>query len=57
MWKFIGLSTRYKQEKKFNKNIPIFKDEEERKEYIKKEITREPNELKKELLSKQLFIW
>ena len=52
----LSLCRRYKQEKEFSKNMPIFNDEAEKREYIKKEITRESDELKKELLNKQLFI-
>lgn len=55
MWKFIGLSRRYKQEKAFSKDMPIFKDEKERKEYIKNEIEVETDPEIKSLLNKQLF--
>lgn len=52
----LSLCRRYKQEKQFNKNTPIFKDEAERKEYIKNEIECETDPDIKSLLSKQLFI-
>lgn len=56
MWKYVGLSRRYKQEKEFNKNAPIFSDNEERSEYLKQEIENEKDEFIKMLLNKQLFI-
>ena len=52
----LSLCRRYKQEKAFNKDLPIFKDEAERNEYIKNEIEVETDPEIKSLLNKQLFI-
>ena len=51
----LWLSRRYKQEKQFSKNVPIFKNEEEKKEYIKNEMEVEPDNFYKNLLAKSIF--
>jgi hypothetical protein len=54
--KTLSLTRRYRQEKEFRKNDPIFVDGSERNEYIKNEIEVETDPEIKSLLNKQLFI-
>ena len=55
MWKNLWLTRRYKQEKAFNKDRPIFDDVEEKKQYIKSEIELETDLFYKSLLAKSIF--
>lgn len=55
MSKNLWLLRRYKQEKAFNKNKPIFSDDKEKHEYIKNEMEVEPDNFYKKLLAKSIF--